>query len=134
MDVLAMTQPYTIQSAPSPDQLRLAAQKLLGEGAFRKRHRIARKDLSTLLSLLLRLRLREAKWGSRFHFGSIERSDPGDEELDGTLVRKLGGNQDEDCLTSGQILKAMNLLVSLDQGLLSVMPVTTRFTHLKMWP
>ena len=126
MDVLAMTQPYTIQLAPSPDQLRLAAQKLLSEGAFRKRHRTARKDLSTLLSLLLRLRLREAKWGSRFHFGSIERSDPGDEELAGILVRRLGGNQDEDCLKSGQILKAMDLLVSLDQGVPRVMLVTVR--------
>lgn len=79
MDVLAMTQPYTICLSPSPDQLRPAARKLLSEGTFQKRYRILRKDLSRLLSLLLRLRLREAKWKPRFHFGTIEERDLGGE-------------------------------------------------------
>ena len=117
MDVLAMTQPYSIQLAPSPDQLRFAARKLLGEDAFQKRYRTARRDFSTLLSLLLRLRLRETKgryeWGSRFHSGTIEIRDPGDDEMADILVRALGGSQDEDILTSGQTTMAMDLLVSL---------------------
>lgn len=114
MDVLAMTQPHTVSLAPSPDQLRPAAQKLLGEGASQRRYRIGREDLSALLSLLLRLRLREAKWGSRFHFGTIGKRDPGNEELADILVRGLGENQDEEYLTSGQIIMSMDLLVSLD--------------------
>lgn len=114
MDVLAMTQPYTICLLPSPDQLRPAAQKLLSEGAFQNRYPIVRKDLSRLLSLLLRLRLREAKWGSRFHFGTIEERDLGGKELADILVRGLAGNQDENYLTSDEIRTAMYLLVSLD--------------------
>lgn len=113
MDVLAMTQPHTVSLAPSPDQLRPAAQKLLGEGASQRRYRIGREDLSALLSLLLRLRLREAKWGSRFHFGTIGKRDPGNEELADILVRGLGENQDEEYLTSGQIIMSMDLLPNL---------------------
>ena len=114
MDVLAMTQPYTIKLAPSPDQLRSAARKLLGESAFQNRYRILRKDWSILVSLLLRLRLREAQWGSRYHFGTIESRDPNNEELTAALVGGLYVNQDEDYLTSGQNIMAMDLLVSLD--------------------
>lgn len=114
MDVLAMTQPQTVSLASSPDQLRPAARKLFSEGVFRKGYRIARKDLSRLLSLLLQLRLRDAKWGLRFHFGTLEKRDPDDEELADILVRGLGGNQDEDYLTFSQAMMAMDLLVSLD--------------------
>ena len=113
MDVLAMTQPQTVSLAPSPDQLRSAARKLLNESAFKKRYRIARKDLSRLLSLLLQLRQREAKWGLRFHFGTIEQGDPGEEGLADILMKGLGGDQDEEYLTSRQSVMAMELLVSL---------------------
>lgn len=129
MDVLAMTQPQAICLAPSPDQLRSAARKLLSEGAFLKPYRTAHKDLSRLLSLLLGLTLREAKWGSRFHFSTIGKGDIGDEESADVLVRGLGENSHEDHLTSGQISMAMDLLVSLDQvapGIPGVMLVTAR--------
>ena len=114
MDVLAMTQPQKVSLAPSPDQLRSAARKLLNEGVFQKRYRIARKDLSRLLSLLLQLRQHEAKWDSRFHFGTIEQKGLGEEGLANILVRGLGGNQDEEYLTSSESVMAMELLVSLD--------------------
>ena len=114
MDVLAMTQPQTVSWAPSPYQLGPAARKLFSEGVFQERCRIARKDLSILLSLLLRLKLRDAKWGTRFHFGTLEKRDPADEELADILVRGLGGDQDEDYLTSSLNTIAMDLLVSLD--------------------
>ena len=70
MDVLATTQPQSICLLPSPDQLQPAARKLFREGALQKRYRIAPKDLSRLLSLLLRLRLRKAKWDYAGHHAS----------------------------------------------------------------
>jgi hypothetical protein len=114
MDVLAMTQPQTVSLAPSPDQLRPAARKLLGEGTTQTPYRVPRKDLSMFLSLLLRLRLRKAKWGTRFHLGSFDKSNPGDKELADILVNGLVGDQEEENLTSDQVLRAMDLLVSVD--------------------
>ena len=114
MNVLAMTQPQLIKIPPSPDQLRSAARRLLGEDALQKRYRTVRGDLSKLLSLLLRLRLREAKRRSRFHLDDIGIRDPGDDEMADILVRGLGGNQDEAFVTSDQITIAMDLLVSLN--------------------
>ena len=114
MDVLAMTQPQTVSWAPSPYQLGHAARKLFSGGVSQERCRIARKDLSSLLSLLLRLRLRDAKWGTLFHVGTLEKRDPADEELADILVGGLGGDQDEDYLTSSLKIMAMDLLVSLD--------------------
>ena len=113
MDVLAMTQPYNVCLAPSPEQLRPAAQKLLEEGSFQSRYRTARKDLSNLLSLLFRVSLRRDKWGSYFHFGSIGACDPSDLELADILVEGLAGNQDVEYLTSAQTITATDLLVSL---------------------
>ena len=114
MDVLAMTQPQTVSMAPSPYQLGPAAGKLFSEGVFQERCRVARKDLSRLLSLLLRLKLRDAKWGTLYHFGTLEKGDSADEELADILVRGLGWDQDEDYLTSSLNIMAINLLVSLD--------------------
>jgi hypothetical protein len=115
MDVLAMTQPQTVSLAPSPDQLEPAARKLLGESdLLQKRYQVSREDLSTLLSLLLRLRLQKAKWGSRFHLGAFDKADPRDEELADIMVNGLGGGQEEEDLTSDKVLRAMDLLVSVD--------------------
>ena len=67
MDVIAMTLPLSIKLAPSPDLLGLAAQKLLGGyTAPQTTYSVARKDLSTLLRLLLRLRLQKATWRRGF--------------------------------------------------------------------
>ena len=112
MDVPAVTQSYSICSAPSPDLLRLAVRKLLGETALRRRYRIPRKELSRLPSLHLRLRLGEAKWRWRFHFGTVGKGDSGDELLADILTRGLGGNQDEEHQTFCQTEMAVNLLVS----------------------
>ena len=67
-----------------------------------------------MLSLLLRLRLLDAKWGTHFHLGTLEKRDLADEGLADILVRVLGGDQDEDYLTSSLNIMAMDLLVSLD--------------------
>ena len=57
-------------------------------------------------------KLREAKWESRFHFGTIEERELGGEKLADILVRGLGGNQDEKYLTSEESRTVMDLLVS----------------------
>ncbi|KAJ5620840.1 hypothetical protein N7510_004824 [Penicillium lagena] len=115
MDVLAMTQPQSVSLAPSPDQLGPAARKLLDEGPTRTQYRVARRDLSTLLSLLLRLRLYKAKWGSYFHYGTFDSAEPGDEKLANILVNGLGEVRDGENLTSKQLLRAMDLLVCMDR-------------------
>lgn len=114
MDVLAMTQPQSVSLAPSPDQLGPAARKLLGEGPTRTRYRVTRRDFSTLLSLLLRLRLHKAKWGSYFHYGTFDNAEPGDEELANILVNGLGEVHDGENIASEQLLRAMDLLVCMD--------------------
>ena len=114
MDVLAMTQPQTVSLAPSPYQLGPAARELFSKDVCQERCQVSRKDLSRLLSLLLRVRLLDAKWGIRFHFGTLEKRDPADEELADILVRGLGSDQDEDYLTSSLNIMAMDLLVSLN--------------------
>ena len=88
-------------SAMSLNPLRAAARKPLNEGAFEKQYRMICQELSTLLSSLLRLRLREAKWLLRFCFGTIDKSDASDEEFDDILVRGSCGNQGEDFLRPG---------------------------------
>ena len=96
-----MTQPQTLPWVPSPNQLGPVAQKLLSESATQTRYIVTRKDLSILLSLLLRLRLRKAKWGSPwFHFGAFDEADASDKELADILVDGLGGDQEEGFLSS----------------------------------
>jgi hypothetical protein len=110
MDVLAMTQPYTVCLAPSPDQLELVAQKLVTECPLQMLYLVSRNDLSNLLSLLLRVRLQKDKWGSRFHLGFFDNADHDNEVLVSTLVNEI--SEDKETLTSNQILRAMDLLVS----------------------
>lgn len=109
MDVLATTQPHTVSLAPSPDQLESAARKLVGQNLTRRRYEVAHQDVSTLLSLLLRLRLHQARWALGFRFGEIDPAYSGDPELADVLVDAL----DVEKVTEvGQILRVMNLLVS----------------------
>ena len=110
----ALTKPLMADAHgfPDPDLLRPTARKLVGENGVERRCLIARKDLSILLSLLLRLKLGEARWGGRFHVGTIEKRDLDDEVLVDVLAKGLGVNQDEEYLTSGHIGIAMDLLVS----------------------
>ena len=110
MDVLAMMQPHNFSHWPLPDQLRPVARKLLDKSPTR--YRVTREDLSTLFSLLLRLRLYEAKWSLHYHRGTFDEADPSDRELAAMLVNGLGTGQDEKDLTSEQVLRVIDLLVS----------------------
>ena len=101
-----------MHSGSSPDQLELAAPKSHFGERMRARYQVMRRDLSTLLNLLLRLTLREKRWGSRFHFGAFGEANPRDEELADILVNGLCGDREEDDLTADQIITAMNMLVS----------------------
>lgn len=111
MDVLAMTQPQSETLAPSPNQLGPASRRLLGQGSVRTGCRVTQSDLSTLLSLLLRLRLHKAKWGSYFHFGTIDNAEPVHEKLADILAKGLTGNNDRENLESDHLLGVMDLLV-----------------------
>ena len=113
MDVLAMTQPHTIKMAPSPDQLRSAAQNLLAESAIPMQYTVTREDLSALLSLLSRLRLHTATWGSGFKLGTFEKAIPVYKELADITVNGLGGDQEGNLLSPDQREKVMDLLVSI---------------------
>jgi hypothetical protein len=57
MDVLATTQPHSATLAPSPDQLREAAERIRPSGSMK--HRLCRDEFSLFLRLLLQLRV----WG-----------------------------------------------------------------------
>lgn len=111
MDVLATTQPYSISMAPSPTQLELAARKLLAESSTGTQILTSRKDLSLLLSLLLRLRLYEPIRQSRYHLGELESAHPGDEDQLDILMNAFGGIN-EGIITSSEICKAMEMMVS----------------------
>ena len=87
------------------------SQEALGQDLKCTRYEAARQDVSTLLSLLLRLRLHKAKWAPGFHFGEIDPSYPGDQELADVLVDALDV---EKIPEAGQTLRVMNLLVSQD--------------------
>lgn len=91
MDVLAMTQPQNVNFTPSADQLEPAARKLLDEGSTRRcRCRAATKDLSMLLSILLRMKLEKAKWGLGFHFGGFDKANSKNEKLARIMVEDTG--------------------------------------------
>lgn len=118
MDVLAMTQPQSETLAPSPDQLEPASRKLLGEGSVRTGYQLPQKSLSTLLSLLPRLRLHKSKWGSHFHFGTFDDVEPVHERLADILAKGLAGNNDRENLESDHLLRAMDMLVCAYTGVL----------------
>lgn len=111
MDVLAMTQPFKVCTAPSPTNLDPAARRLLGE-SLQTQYLINQRDFSVLLSLLLRLRLHKIQWGQGFNFCTFDKADLANEELARTLINGLGGDPDNDQLGPDQIDQALCLLVS----------------------
>lgn len=80
-------------------------------------YRLTRKDLSLLLSLLLRLILRKEKSGGRRCFGQFEKADHGDKELADILVNGVTGEQEGEYLTPDQVRRVPKLLVSVTQVL-----------------
>lgn len=112
MDVLAMTQPFKVCTAPSPTNLDPAARRLLGE-SLQTQYLVNRRDLSTLLSLLVRLRLHKLQWGQGFYFCTFDKADLANEEMANTLVNGLGGDPGQGELGPDQIDQVLYLLVSI---------------------
>ena len=110
MDVLAMTQPFSIGLAPSPDQLERTARRLLDNDSTRTRSRVTRKDLSTLISLILRMKVEQTKWGPNFHFGCIAKGEPADGKLADDLI---DSDRDEDDLVYLQVRMTIDMFVSI---------------------
>ncbi|RAH76618.1 hypothetical protein BO86DRAFT_404479 [Aspergillus japonicus CBS 114.51] len=91
VDVLATTQPYSINQAPSPERLDITARELLTEEpATPTRWRVSRRDVSLLIALLLHLRVSPTrKWDRTRYFGCFAPSDRADEHLATCLIQGI---------------------------------------------
>ncbi|RAL05941.1 uncharacterized protein BO80DRAFT_440678 [Aspergillus ibericus CBS 121593] len=114
MDVLAITQPQAMKLMPSPDKLRRAARELLDSGKTPMGCRVTRRDLSTLLLLVLRMRLAREKWGHGDHYGTIGEVHLGDEQLAEALVGGLVGDKND--LGVDDLLRVQDVLPNLILG------------------
>jgi hypothetical protein len=110
-----MVGPQSIKCGPSPEQLESVVRKLFAEGHAIMQREVRRKEVSTLLNLLLRLKVSNRKWGSwgTYHnSGHIVDASPADEELTKVLVNSLIEDENEHSdITSEQIHKAPELMV-----------------------
>ncbi|OJJ98910.1 hypothetical protein ASPACDRAFT_44539 [Aspergillus aculeatus ATCC 16872] len=96
MDVLATTQPYSVNLAPSPTHLEAVARRLLAEGLTITTYRLSQTELSTFLVLLLRLGVSNDKWGRNYYFGSFADENPVDEVLANAMAARLIGSDEVD--------------------------------------
>ncbi|PYI00041.1 hypothetical protein BO71DRAFT_478903 [Aspergillus ellipticus CBS 707.79] len=98
IDVLATTQPYSVNLAPSLIQLEATGRKVLrgstGGESKSTQYRVSRGEVSDLMGLLLRMRLQRKKWGRRFHFGGFDEADKHGEALAGAIAGWLVGGED----------------------------------------
>lgn len=104
-DVVAMLQPFFPPRAPVQEEVFPVAKRLFSGNTTPSRRRVARKHFTTLLSILIRLRLQATA-----PFGRFEKADPGD-ELPIILLDSLGG-QDQEYLEFDQVASILYLLVS----------------------
>ncbi|OBT60744.1 hypothetical protein VE03_10877 [Pseudogymnoascus sp. 23342-1-I1] len=115
MDVLIMVVPQFIHAAPWPEQLEVVARKLFaGEPTLTQRE-VRREDVSTLMNLLLRMRLNKEKWGWFYHLGDFAEASLENEELTEALVNSLTGDESEQAVTSDQLLRAIDIVVRFSQ-------------------
>ncbi|KAK9778135.1 putative TLDc domain-containing protein [Seiridium cardinale] len=112
MDVLVMVGPQFMHAMPSTGQLETIARKLSIEGPAIARKAVTREESSILISLLLRVDLRKEKWGWLHHFGDVVADSPLCEGLTKALINHLTGGEDEQSITSDQLLKATNSMAS----------------------
>ncbi|KAK6220718.1 hypothetical protein LQW54_001909 [Pestalotiopsis sp. IQ-011] len=105
MDVLVMLGPQFIHAMPSEGQLEAVARRLFASENVAARGAVRRQDVSVLMNLLLRMRLRKGKWGRLHHYGSIMEAGPADEELTRVLVASLAGDANE-IIAPEQLLKS----------------------------
>ncbi|KAI0398671.1 hypothetical protein F4802DRAFT_614977 [Xylaria palmicola] len=112
MDVLAMTGPQLINAVPSEDQLEPVVRRLFAEGGRRvvRGQTVKREDLSTLMDLLLRLSLREHRWGSSYPFGNIIEGDCEHGGVTKALVDFLASNDGGENVRVQQLVRMIGLL------------------------
>jgi hypothetical protein len=114
LDVLSYTGPEFIHLGPTPEQLETVARRLLIGGVMEREER--REELSILIGLLVRLRVKKEKWeacGRYYNHGNFAQAGPADAELTEILVNSLAGDKyQEESITSERLLRAMDLMVS----------------------
>ncbi|KAI0468349.1 hypothetical protein F4859DRAFT_491319 [Xylaria cf. heliscus] len=114
MDVLVMIGPQFIHAAPSEPQLESVARKLFAEGPpVVQRQVVEREDVSALMQLLLRLRLREERWGACYHFGDLVEAGSGEEDFAKVLVDTLTGDRNEQIVTFQELSGVIDLMPNL---------------------
>lgn len=109
---LIVVTPQFFNCCPSTEQLKVAARRLLAEEPTPTQRKLRRADISTLVDLLLRIKLKEKKWEKFFHSGDIAIASLADQELTEALVNRLAGDESEKSLTPDQLLQAMDAMVS----------------------
>ncbi|OBT70954.1 hypothetical protein VF21_10226 [Pseudogymnoascus sp. 05NY08] len=113
MDVFIMVGPQFMHAAPSPEQLEAVARNLFAREPTLTQREVRREDVSTLVDLLLRMRLNKEKWGSFYHLGDFVDASPADNELTEALVNSLIGDGSEQTVTSDQLLRAIDIVANL---------------------
>lgn len=113
MDVLIMVVPQFMHAAPSPEQLEVVAGNLFARETTLMQREVRREDVSTLINLLLRMRLSNEKWGSSYHLGDFVDASPADKELTAAIVNSLTADGSEQTVTSDQLLLAIDIVVSV---------------------
>lgn len=112
MDVLVMLGPQFIHAMPSEGQLEAVARRLFASGDAAVRGAVRRQDVSTLMDLVLSMRLRKEKWGLIHHYGSVVEAGPADEEFTNVLVASLATDESE-FITPEQLLSSKITMVSI---------------------
>ncbi|KAI1879619.1 hypothetical protein JX265_002573 [Neoarthrinium moseri] len=113
MDVLVMVGPQFMHAMPSPAKLEPVARRLFAERSVVGRRAATRDEVSTLVSLLLRLRLEKEIWGFFYHLGDILEASPEDEGLTEALVNSLVADESEQPIASERLLRAVDLMPNL---------------------
>lgn len=113
MYVLIMVVPQFMHAAPSPEQLEVVAWNLFARGPILMQREVRREGVSTLMNLLLRMRLSNEKWGSSYHLGDFVDTSRADKEMTEALVNSLTGGGSEQTITFDQLLLSIDMVVSV---------------------
>lgn len=111
LDIVATTQPHKTKGIPGYETLSPTGQRLLRSKGANYQSQLHSRSLTTLLSLLHRIRLYTSTWGrDNFHHGTLEEPSARQDELVNVLVQPF--NLDgEGFLTSSAISRCFDLLV-----------------------
>lgn len=117
MDVLVMLGPHDMNAIPSVEQLEMVARRLLAVGPAVVQRAVRRKEVSILMSLLLRMRLSKDKWRLYYNLGDFVEANMANDELTEALVNSLAGCEgetyDRTIITFEQLLGATDLVPNL---------------------